>query len=135
MFLQLASVLWTCFSFTSCYLFLLWVTPIQYSSMEEKWMIECTWTQLRLIGLSGMVKYDSLELQKLAFWGLNLQIFTQMINYIDASQGTGICSFIHLNQDTYYKSFSTEFCGRNLSQRCYFVQVSPIFTWEKNPHT
>lgn len=82
-----------------------------------------------------MVKYDSLELQKLAFWGLNLQIFTQMINYIDASQGTGICSFIHLNQDTYYKSFSTEFCGRNLSQRCYFVQVSPIFTWEKNPHT
>lgn len=35
-----------------------------------------------------MVKYDSLELQKPAFWGLNLQIFTQMINYIDASEVT-----------------------------------------------
>lgn len=51
-----------CFNIISCYLSFLWVTPIQYNLMEEKLMIECTWAQLTLIGLSGIEKYDSLEL-------------------------------------------------------------------------
>lgn len=54
-----------------------------------------------------------------------------MINHIDASQVTVTRSFVHLNQDLYYNGLSTEFFGRNFSQRSYFVQIRPISTWEK----
>lgn len=117
-----------CFNIISCYLFFLWVSPIQYHLMEEKRLIECTWTQLTLIGLSGIEKYDCLELEKYAFWGLNTEILTQ-INDIDGNQAICRCRFMHLCHP-FYKCFSTEFCNRNLSQSCYFPSVK--FSYEKN---